>query len=180
MEQIVGPAPPVTTTSNPTAPATTRAAPRTHVRSTINNTPGIMAHIKQPKAAARKSPRLNPQLVPEVPIVAATPNSERIPFFSTFSNHMIISQEAVNLVTQRVWDTPDNTWTPKDILVHSPTKHASMDGFHEVDIDHFYAAVVHPYTGETITQYKELAKDPNAKLREVWETGFGKEVRRMA
>ena len=46
--------------------------------------------------------------------------------------------------------------------------------------DHFCAAVIHPDTGETITQYKKLAKDPNAKLRDVWETGFGKEVGRMA
>ena len=126
---------------------------RTHARNTRHNTPGITARMKRPKAAARKSPRLNPQMLPEAPIVTTTPNSERISFFSTFSNHRIISQEAVNLITQRVWDTPDDAWTPKDILVHSPTEQASMDGFHEVDTDHFYAAVVHPDTRETITQY---------------------------
>ena len=153
LEQRVGPAPSVTTTSNPTVPLKTQAAPRTHARNTRHSTPGITARIKRPKAAARKSPRLNPQLVAETPVVTTTPNSERIPFFSTFSNHRIISQGAVNLITQRVWDTPDDAWTPKDILVHSPTEQASMDGFHEVDTDHFYAAVVHPDTRETITQY---------------------------
>ena len=45
----------------------------------------------------------------------------------------------------------------------------------------FCAAVVHPDTGETVTQYKKLANDPNnAELRELWCTGFGKEVGRMA
>ena len=117
----------------------------------MTNTPGITAQIERPKEAARKSPRLNTQLVPKVPIVATTPNSEHIPFFLTFSNHRIISQDAINLVTQRVRDTLDDTWTPKDILVHSTTERASMDGFHEVDIDHSCAAVVHPNIGETIT-----------------------------
>ena len=69
LEQRVGPAPPVTTTSNPTAPARTQAAPMTHTRNTRHNTPGIMSQIKRPKAAVRKSSRLNPHLVPDTPIV---------------------------------------------------------------------------------------------------------------
>ena len=40
------------------------------------------------------------------------------------------------------------------------------------------APVVHPATGETITQYRKLVKDPVTK--QVWETGFGKEFGRMA
>ena len=53
--------------------------------------------------------------------------------------------------------------------------------FHDIDIEHFCAAVIRPDTGETVTQYKKLANDPNnAKLRETWCTGFGKEVGRMA
>ena len=147
LEQRVGPVSPVTTTNNQTAPVTIQAAHRTHTHSTRKNTPGITAHIERPKEVARKSPRLNPQLVPKAPIVAITPNSERIPFFSTFFNHRIISQEVINLVTQRVWDTPGGTWTPKYILVHSPTERASVDGFHGVDIDHFCAAAVHLDTG---------------------------------
>ena len=43
MEQRVRPAPPVTTTSNPTASSMIQAAPRTHTRNTRNNTPGITA-----------------------------------------------------------------------------------------------------------------------------------------
>ena len=41
--------------------------------------------------------------------------------------------------------------------------------------------MVHPDTGETVTQYNKLANDHNnAELRELWRTGFGKEVGRMA
>jgi len=37
---------------------------------------------------------------------------------------------------------------------------------------------VHPITGETITQYRKLARDP--VTRDVWTTAFGKEFGRMA
>ena len=40
--------------------------------------------------------------------------------------------------------------------------------------------MVHPKTGETITQYKKLARDPDPEVRETWQTGFGKEIGRMA
>ena len=40
------------------------------------------------------------------------------------------------------------------------------------NIQHFCAPVIHPKTGELITSYKRLAKDPD--LKEVWKTGFGK------
>jgi hypothetical protein len=38
--------------------------------------------------------------------------------------------------------------------------------------------VVHPITGEMITQYRKLMKDPVTK--EVWTTSWGKEWGRMA
>ena len=41
------------------------------------------------------------------------------------------------------------------------------------NLQHFCAPVIHPTTGEIITSYKRLANDP--KLRDVWETSFGKE-----
>ena len=41
------------------------------------------------------------------------------------------------------------------------------------NIQHFCAPVMHPGTGELITSYKKLSKDP--ELKEVWETVFGKE-----
>ena len=41
------------------------------------------------------------------------------------------------------------------------------------NIQKFCAPVIHTRTGELITSYKKLSKDP--ELREVWEIGFGKE-----
>ena len=80
-----------------------------------------------------------------------------------------------------MWDAPDEIWTPRDILDHIPTELNTRENFHEVDIGHFCAAVIHPDTGKIVTQYKKLANDPNnAKLIETWRTGFGKEVGRMA
>ena len=49
---------------------------------------------------------------------------------------------------------------------------------YDADIEHFCAPVVHPTTGETITQYRKLANDP--ATRDVWSTAFGKEFGRMS
>ena len=175
--QRVGPSPPVTTTTNPTAPAVVQIAPRTHQRNTRHNTPGITTPIERPAVTKRKSPRLNAGGIDNSPTFNSVPNSNRIP---SFSHHNIISQEAVNQLTQMVWDTPGEEWMPRDFLDHSPTERATQENFHNVNIDHFCAAMVHPDTGETITQYKKLARDSNPKIRETWQTGFGKEIGRMA
>ena len=53
--------------------------------------------------------------------------------------------------------------------IHKP----SEELYYREDIQHFCAPVIHPSTGEIITSYKKLSKDP--ELREVWETAFGKE-----
>ena len=41
------------------------------------------------------------------------------------------------------------------------------------NLQHFCDPVLHPTTGEIITSYKKLTKDPT--LKDVWKTGFGKE-----
>ena len=92
----------------------------------------------------------------------------------------MISQEALKLVTQTVWNTLGNEWRPSDFSDHSPTECATQDNFHDVNVEHFCAAMVHPKTGETITQYKKLARDADPDVQETWQTGFGKEIRRMA
>ena len=50
----------------------------------------------------------------------------------------------------------------------------TMEEVHAPDnLQHFCAPVIHPTTGDIITSYKKLIKDPT--LKDVWETGFGKE-----
>ena len=69
---------------------------------------------------------------------------------------------------------------PRDFLDHSPTERATQDNFHDANIEHFCAEMVHPKMGETITQYKRLAQDANPEVQETWQIGFGKEIGRMA
>ena len=65
---------------------------------------------------------------------------------------------------------------PRAFIMSSPTQ---INGSNlDVDVEHFCAPVVHPITGETITQYRKLMKDPVTK--EVWTTSWGKEWGRMA
>ena len=68
----------------------------------------------------------------------------------------------------------------RDFLDHSPIERATQDNFHDVDIERFCVATVHPKTGETITQYKKLARDADPEVRETWQTGFEKEIGCMA
>ena len=80
----------------------------------------------------------------------------RIPLFHPSPS--IISQDAVNLLTSKVYYQDDsNAWLPSSFIVSSPTKIGSN---YDVDVEHFCAPVVHPITSETITQYRKLVKDP--------------------
>ena len=104
-----------------------------------------------------------------------TPNSARIPM----AHVNIVSREAVNVLTVKVYADLDETWLPKDFIFSQPTQR-NHDGttIGDVDIEHFCAPVVHPVTGETITSYKKLADDP--LTRSTWTTGYGKAFGRMA
>ena len=53
-----------------------------------------------------------------------------------------------------------------------------MDNNLNVDVEHFCAPVVHPVTGETVSKYQTLARDPVTK--ETWKTAWGKEWRNLA
>ena len=75
-------APPITTTTNPTAPTTIKTKPRTYLRKTKNNTPGTAPPIMTPRGqihpTQRKYRRLNPNIVEPV-ILATPPNSNKTP-----------------------------------------------------------------------------------------------------
>jgi hypothetical protein len=48
----------------------------------------------------------------------------------------------------------------------------------DVDLEHLCAPVIHPDTGELITKYQKLQRDP--VLKETWTTAFGKEFGSLA
>jgi hypothetical protein len=81
----------------------------------------------------------------------------------------LISQEALIMVTQTTWDSNILSFTPDKLRPPQQLPH---------DIAHFCAPVTHPTTGELITSYKELARDPITK--EIWMDAFGKEFGNQA
>ena len=91
-----------------------------------------------------------------------------------------ISQEALDTITDKMWDDTSTQWTPRDFIGAYPTEIKTGQNIFDVDIEHFCAAAVHLDTDETITKYKVLANDKkNPTLREAWRTAFDKEVGRM-
>ena len=66
-------------------------------------------------------------------------------------------------------------WSPRDLMFHSETDKPNVC---DVDIEHFCAPVVHPVTGETISQYRKLMRDN--VLSQIWCTAFGKEFGNLA
>ena len=109
--------------------------------------------ITRPEQHKRRSPRLNPEI--EIQDVATTPNANRIPMVTP----NIISQDALNAITDKVWDDTSTQWIPSDFIEAYPTEIKTGQNIFDVDIEHFCAAVTHPDTGETITKYKVLAND---------------------
>ena len=72
---------------------------------------------------------------------------------------IMISQEAVNMVPDRVYGDVTATWLPQEFIFAS-TGSNSVTNHENLDIKHLCAHVVHPVTGETITNYKKLQADP--------------------
>ena len=87
----------------------------------------------------------------------------------------IIAFQAVNHVTNRVYNDNNVVWHPRGFLTLSPSKLAIGAN---ADINHMCAGMVHPTTGETITSYKKLIACP--LLWDVWTTAFGKEFGNLA
>ena len=70
---------------------------------------------------------------------------------------------------------PPTQWTPWTFISSNPTNSGNnMD----INIEHFCAPIIHPVTGETISNYKKLKKDP--ATQDIWEMAFGKEFGNMA
>ena len=124
-----------------------------------------------------RSRRLNPDIADSpIPIMPTTPNWSRIPFASP----NVISQEAVNLLTNKLYRSDNDAWTPNtnDFVSSSPTSTDRATANYEADMEHFCAPVVHPVTGKTISNYKALARDP--VTQETWTTALGKEFGNIA
>jgi hypothetical protein len=154
----------VTTSTNPTDPRTLQTKPRTHLRRTRANTPGQL-----PSIVNEANPIIDDDEYVEIQPI--TPNSTRLPIATSH----LISQEALNAITDQVYYHDSVAWTPNDFLTAATNE---IRHNFDVDIEHFCAGVVHPVTGETINNYRKLANDP--VLKPDWTTEFGREFGNIA
>ena len=83
-------------------------APRSHQRVTRNNTPNTVPPIQTTTPGARRSPRGNPNFIVEKEGIDHSPNSGHIPM----NVPRMISQEAVNILTNHVWEDTGESWIP--------------------------------------------------------------------
>ena len=83
----------------------------------------------------------------EIEPIMMTPNSKWIPMV----RGNIVSQEAVNFVTTAVYGETGTAWLPQE-FVFASTGNDVTNNNTTCEIEHFYAPVIHPVTGETMTQ----------------------------
>ena len=172
MLQRITNAPPIMAAPNPTNKRLLKTTPRSHVRLTRNNTPGTVPAI------TRSSPRRpNPIEVLPPPTTKNTPRrSPRIPHVKFAAvpgglrSRNLISQEAINFLTDCVWSHSPDVYTPDKLK----TKHAPSC----LDFAQIATPMVHPTTGETISSYKKLMNDPATK--DIWQRAFSKDFGGMA
>ena len=201
VQRVVSPE--ATITNDPTSAKALWEKPHTHEQRTQQNTPGKLLNIVPTKnPSTRTSPRLNSQNVRKNKTVSSPvemgipsnttsttskqetspinslsfnketsnpawePNGTQIPICSPNN----ISQEAINFIYSQCYNDPGETWVSDVLITFIPDTGPSGA---DINIEHYCAPVMHPVTGETITQYKKLKNDP--LLKDIWETGLGKE-----
>ena len=105
---------------------------------------------------------------PQQPAVIEDETEKRpyIPLPKLQSSRMI-SQEALTTITATVWGMSPEYFIPQSMQRYEYRINTA------IKLDHFCAPVVHPVSGETITKYQTLARDPVTK--ETWTTAWGKE-----
>ena len=154
---------------------------RTHSRLTRHNVPestppiiniGKHRRIEAPKTPA--PPTISPRRSPRNVTPTGTKTSQKVqfsPIEGGVRTRNIISQEAINFLTECVWAKSPNLYTPTKLQTNNGT--TSTFDFQQVTMP-----MVHPTTGETINSYKRLMHDPDTA--EIWQTAFGKDFGGMA
>jgi hypothetical protein len=168
---------------NPTMKRAIKTKKWVHWRITCNNVSDTVPPItralpwRPPPTATKETPvRQSPRLGKTAQRIHNTRLPQRIPKVSfvpikgQLRNHNIISQQAINFITDKVW----NNSTP----IHTPTTLRPKEKATATNLDHFVMPMIPPTTGKTITSYKKLMHDP--ATMEIWQTAFGKDFGGMA
>ena len=121
----------------------------------------------------RRSPRFPRNLIPEdmIPdgLLFQIKPQYKFPIPLGVRSHAIINQEAINYITHQVWSGDTAHFLPTKLALFESANLAMPNQ------EHFAGAgVIHPTTGENITKYRMLEKDP--ETRDIWTTAFGKEL----
>jgi hypothetical protein len=170
--------PPIMSAPNPKIRRALHLTKCTHSQRTPNNIPGRITLI------TNTAPRRHmPLPLPNIPIAIAPQQSTHLhtapshtatmqwpkvrflPVEGGLQHNDIISQEAINFLTNYVWVISLDIYMPTKLM---PTSAPTCLNHEQVAMP-----MVHPITGETISSYKWLMRDPTTA--ETWKTAFGKD-----
>ena len=160
---------------NPTTKWALKSTKRVHQRLTRNNVPGTVPPITRtlprcslPPATeatpVRQSPRLGKtaQHIHDTRLPRRILTVRFVPIVGRLHNHNIISQQAINFLTDKVLNNSSQLFTPENLR---PKEDATA-----TNLEHLAMTMVQPTTGGKISSYKKLMIDPTTM--EIWQTAF--------
>ena len=148
----------ITTSTQPTAPTEIARAPRVHPRTTQHNTPRQLPPItegeKRPNTEGERNITTEGVIekLTESNVISqdecdkdCPPKRRQQPMRNAKAH--IISQEAINVLTEQTWNQSNDRWTPAKLqkMMETQTQGSTM-------LEHYCSPVIHPITGETITK----------------------------
>ena len=108
----------------------------------------------------------------QISVIEDEPEKKPYTPLPKFQSSRMILQEEVTAITATVWGTIPDHFIPQFMQRNEYI----IDT--EIKLEHFSAPVVYPVSGETISKYQTLARDPVTK--ETWTTAWGKEWGNLA
>ena len=167
--------------NNPTLTRVLQSVARTHHRSTCANTPGALLPIRQVNIIEPPEITQAPPIVPSAkhsrilkakalnqPTAPRTQTQQRSsrlapPRLRLRKNHLV-SKATINLLLLDDITNDLTEYTPLKLPPMAPSP---------INCKHYAIPMVHPITGESITNYRRPMKDPITA--ETWMTAFGKD-----
>ncbi len=159
--------PPIMTAPNPTTKRALKSTKRGHHSTNHTNTsvtPGPN-HYRGHAGTTISSSGQDCPTHPGHKAPKEDPQGPFVPIAGRLRNHNIISQQAINFLTDEVWNNSPQLFTPTNL---HPKKDAAA-----ANLEHLAMPMVHPTTGDTISSYKKLMNNP--ATMETWQTAFGKD-----
>ncbi len=171
-------APPIMKAPNPTTKQALKLTKQVHPQLTRNNVPRTVPPITRapqrhpPPTATKATPvRQSQRLGKTAPCIhdANLPQTIAKVRFALIAgrlcNHNIISQQALNFLTDEVWNNSASSYMPKNLR--------PKDNVTAANLEHLAIPMIHPTMGKTVMSYKKLMNDP--ATMEIWETAFRKD-----